>query len=301
MSEKTTAGGPDYVIHTDGGCAANPGGPGGIGVVIVETATGRRTEISKGYVSTTNNRMEVMAAIEALGRAPKGASIVLWSDSTYMLNCAAGRWKRTKNADLWRRFDEAASGKKIEFRWTRGHAGDPENERCDALASAGIAAGDKEVDEGYDGPGSAKTAPADGRAHASASTPASRPADGGPDRPLPEGGASGAAPSWEELVEERGLKEPCAKALAAFLSSGDRSFAAYARLKTGGIDAWSRKRPEEIAKERPELAERFEETRARFDDEKDFASAARWVGRGLGVDDAVRKAETDAEIRKNCR
>jgi ribonuclease HI len=134
-------------VFTDGACSGNPG-PGGWGVLIVDG--GKRTELFGGDSATTNNRMELTAAIEAL-KATDGP-IVLHTDSQYLqkgITQWIAAWKRTgwrtadrkpvKNQDLWRALDEAIKGRRVEWRWVRGHNGHPENERADALARAGAA------------------------------------------------------------------------------------------------------------------------------------------------------------------
>ena len=102
----------DYIVYTDGGCAVNPAGPGGIGVVIIDTDTGEITEISKGYNCTTNNRMEILAVITAMEFVKKG-TVSLYSDSEYVLNTLSGKFQKKKNHDLWERLDEAS--KEIHF------------------------------------------------------------------------------------------------------------------------------------------------------------------------------------------
>lgn len=132
---------------TDGACAGNPG-PGGWGVLIIEGES--RTEMSGGETATTNNRMEMSAAIEAL-KATSGP-IRLYTDSQYLKNGITDwikGWKRNgwrtadrkpvKNQDLWMALDEAVRGRAVEWRWVRGHNGHPENERADTLARAGLA------------------------------------------------------------------------------------------------------------------------------------------------------------------
>jgi ribonuclease HI len=132
---------------TDGACAGNPG-PGGWGVLMIEGE--RRTEMSGGETATTNNRMEMTAAIEAL-KATSGP-IRLYTDSQYLKNGITDwikGWKRNgwrtadrkpvKNQDLWVALDEAVRGRAVEWRWVRGHNGHPENERADMLARAGLA------------------------------------------------------------------------------------------------------------------------------------------------------------------
>jgi ribonuclease HI len=134
-------------IYTDGACEGNPG-PGGWGVLIIE-AGGRRRELSGGEPATTNNRMELTAAIEAL-RATDG-SVRLHTDSQYVKNGITAwikSWKRNgwrtadkkpvKNQDLWQALDAACAARKVDWRWVRGHSGHAENERADELARLGV-------------------------------------------------------------------------------------------------------------------------------------------------------------------
>ncbi len=135
-------------IFTDGACSGNPG-PGGWGAVLRYGAHER--EISGAEEETTNNRMELMAAIAALEALREPCEVTLSTDSEYLRKGITewiGGWKRNdwktaakkpvKNADLWRRLEEAARRHEVRWRWVRGHAGHEENERADALARAAI-------------------------------------------------------------------------------------------------------------------------------------------------------------------
>lgn len=138
------------VIHTDGGCLGNPG-PGGWAAVLTH---GERTkEISGGVPATTNNRMELQAAIEALRALKEPCEVEFFTDSEYLRKGVTEwiwGWKKNgwvtkskqpvKNADLWRQIDEAMRGHRLAWRWLKGHAGHPGNERCDELAGAAIEA-----------------------------------------------------------------------------------------------------------------------------------------------------------------
>ena len=139
----------DAVIYTDGACSGNPG-PGGWGVLIERG--GEQEALSGGEALTTNNRMELIAAIEALGAMPKGSSVTLYTDSQYVKGGITGwihGWKRNgwktsakkpvKNEDLWRALDAAIADHRVEWRWVKGHAGHPGNERADELAREGMA------------------------------------------------------------------------------------------------------------------------------------------------------------------
>ncbi|CAA2160933.1 Ribonuclease HI [Methylobacterium brachiatum] len=135
------------IIYADGGCAPTNPGPGGWGVVIVGPDGNR--ELCGGEPDTTNNRMELTAAIVALEQFPEGAQIEMRCDSEYVVN-AASKWMRgwkakgwrtttgaVKNVDLMRRLDELAGRRDVRWTWVRGHAGDPLNERADRLVAQG--------------------------------------------------------------------------------------------------------------------------------------------------------------------
>jgi ribonuclease HI len=135
-------------IFTDGACSGNPG-PGGWGAIL--RSGGHEKEIFGGERLTTNNRMELMAAIRALEALKKPSTVMLYTDSRYVIDGLTKwlpRWKRNgwkttdkkpvKNGELWRALDEAASRHDVVWRWVRGHDGHLENERADALARSAI-------------------------------------------------------------------------------------------------------------------------------------------------------------------
>ena len=143
---------PKVEIFTDGACKGNPG-PGGWGAVLRMGAVEK--ELSGGEKLTTNNRMEMMAVVEALNALKRPCAITLSTDSRYVMD-GLTKWikgwqrngwktadkKPVKNADLWQAMIEAAKPHRIEWQWVKGHAGHPENERADKLASAAaVAAG----------------------------------------------------------------------------------------------------------------------------------------------------------------
>ncbi|MBO6170461.1 MAG: ribonuclease HI [Bacteroidales bacterium] len=135
-------------LYTDGAASGNPG-PGGWGVVL--KCGNLRKEMSGGFARTTNNRMELLAVIKGLEAILwKGATVEVWSDSQYVVNTVTQGWKRKKNVDLWERFDALAPEFNIRFHWLKGHAGHPENERCDALAVAAYSKPGLPPDEGYE-------------------------------------------------------------------------------------------------------------------------------------------------------
>ncbi len=140
---------PVVTIYTDGACSGNPG-PGGWGAILMSGP--HRKEISGGEAVTTNNKMELMAAIEALTALKRPSEVALYTDSNYVKNGIQKwihGWKRNgwrtadkkpvKNAELWQRLDELRARHDVEWHWVKGHAGHPENERADELARAGMA------------------------------------------------------------------------------------------------------------------------------------------------------------------
>lgn len=135
-------------LYTDGSSRGNPG-PGGWGAVL--SCGSLRKEMSGGFRLTTNNRMELLAVIMGLEAIRwDGAQVEVWSDSQYVVNTVTKGWKRKKNADLWDRFDAVSRRFRLTFHWIKGHAGHPENERCDRLAVEAASAPVLPEDKGYD-------------------------------------------------------------------------------------------------------------------------------------------------------
>ncbi|MGC1301744.1 MAG: ribonuclease HI [Caulobacteraceae bacterium] len=140
---------PDVVIYTDGACSGNPG-PGGWGAIL--SSGPHERELWGGEAHTTNNRMEIMAAIRALQALKRPCRVELHTDSQYLRQgitewlpgWKARGWKTAakapvKNEDLWRELDEARARHEVSWRWVKGHAGHPMNERADGLARKGVA------------------------------------------------------------------------------------------------------------------------------------------------------------------
>ncbi len=145
---------PDLVAYTDGACSGNPG-PGGWGALL-QAKNGdsvlKERALNGGERETTNNRMELLAAISALEALERSSEITIVTDSTYVKNGVTSwihGWKRNgwktsakkpvKNVDLWQRLDEAQARHTVTWEWVKGHDGHPENERADELARAGMA------------------------------------------------------------------------------------------------------------------------------------------------------------------
>ena len=143
----------EVIIYTDGAARGNPDGPGGYGVVLQYTdrnGTLHERELSAGYKKTTNNRMELMGVIAGLEALNRPCQVEVVSDSVYVVKAFTEHWLESwirkgwkrgknepvKNVDLWKRLLAAKAPHQVTFRWVKGHAGHPENERCDLLATA---------------------------------------------------------------------------------------------------------------------------------------------------------------------
>ena len=148
---------PVIYLYTDGASSGNPG-PGGWGAVLV--CGPLRKEMSGGFALTTNNRMELLAVIKGLEAIKwQNARVEVFSDSSYVVKAVTEGWlpkwlatdfKKKKNKDLWLRFLEVSGRHQVAFHWLKGHAGHPENERCDRLAVEAYGRKDLPEDEGYD-------------------------------------------------------------------------------------------------------------------------------------------------------
>lgn len=153
----------EVTIYTDGSCLGNPG-PGGWAAVLATGDGGRRLEISGGFRRTTNNRMELMAVIQSLGKLGESCRVRLFTDSQYVRNAVEKRWlaawqargwrkadkKPVLNADLWRRLLPLLEKHEVRFHWLRGHAGHAENERCDLLARDAAGMSDLPPDDAFE-------------------------------------------------------------------------------------------------------------------------------------------------------
>lgn len=298
----------DRIVYTDGGCKKNPGGVGGLGVVIIDTETGEIIERKQGYESTTNNRMEVMAAIVALKQIPDGCNVFLHSDSQYLLNTISGKWKKQKNIDLWNQLDaEMLRMGTIATRWVRGHNGNTYNEKCDELATQAMQSRSSFIsDEGY-------VASSEEETSQSVSIPNRKPsADQQRQQRQQQSGKQQNSQKqsipntlngvWKEdttaesLVKKEGIHLSCAQQICAFYRKPNHKFADYMRLKTGGMDVFSRKAQDYFI-------ERFGE--AVWNQAEELAgsgaiTALRWHARGLLLSDSIRKAQVDAEVSANC-
>jgi len=144
-------------IFTDGACSGNPG-KGGYGVIL--KYNGVEKELSEGFVNTTNNRMEILAAVKGLEILKEPCNVTLYSDSKYLVDSVNQGWlikweknnwyrtktEKAKNVDLFKRLLAMLNKHKVEFVWIKGHAGHPENERCDQLATSAAAGSELSTD-----------------------------------------------------------------------------------------------------------------------------------------------------------
>ena len=152
-------------LYTDGSARGNPHGPGGYGAVLeyVDPKGELHTkELSQGYKETTNNRMEMMAVIAGLEALNRPCRVEVYSDSQYVVNAFNRHWiegwikkgwkrgqnEQVKNVDLWKRLLETKKNHEVVFHWLKGHAGHPQNERCDELATTAADGDDLLADEG---------------------------------------------------------------------------------------------------------------------------------------------------------
>ena len=152
---------PQVEIYTDGACEPNPG-PGGYGMVLLHPK--KRAEASGGFRLTTNNRMEIYAALKALELLKQPCKVTLYSDSQYLVKAMMAGWaatwrkknwwrtnkERAANSDLWERLLALCETHQVEFVWVKGHAGNRENERCDQLSCAALRQPGLPADEGYE-------------------------------------------------------------------------------------------------------------------------------------------------------
>lgn len=159
--DTSSASKPHVEIYTDGGCEPNPGA-GGYGAVLLHPR--KRAEASGGFRLTTNNRMEIYAAIAGLELLKQPCKVTLYSDSQYLVKAMMEGWavgwrkkdwwrtntERAVNIDLWTRLLPLCEMHQVEFRWVKGHAGNTENEVCDQLAMAALRQPDLQIDAGYE-------------------------------------------------------------------------------------------------------------------------------------------------------
>jgi ribonuclease HI len=227
------------VVYADGGCSPNPG-PGGWGAVI--DSPGGRVEMRGGEPATTNNRMELTAAIRALEWLPAGAQVEMRCDSEYVVN-SASKWMKgwkakgwrsstgdVKNVDLMKRLDALIGTRRVRWTWVRGHAGDPGNERADALVHQGRREAKAGIPETVEGP--------------------SPGAVGSPPTSAPQPATAGGAPSRTVPFElEAGLAGEMAGAAQAAGTTAEAFLADAVRVALAlGLDGMARRAGKEAVR-----------------------------------------------------
>ena len=286
---------PNYIIYTDGGCAINPSGPGAYGAVIISTDTGEITELSQGYSSTTNNRMEIMAVIAALKFVKEGA-VSLYSDSQYVLRTIDGSYQKKKNKDLWEELDQLLKNFKMDLHWVRGHNGNKYNERCDEMCSKAMYDLEHLIkDTGYLEIQTKKREFMDNTKNMKAGSM-------GVEIALPENYELEMIHIFniDEYAKTYQVNISCAEKIIAFQINRARNFKAYMKIKTGRQDYWSRKKMDELLEglERPD--EVLELVKRYLPENADQVSCLRWYRRGLPLNDSIRKVLVDNEVKENC-
>lgn len=261
----------DYIIYTDGGCRYNPGGPGGIGAVIINAETGKIKEINRGYANTTNNRMEIMAVIAALSEIEKGKNIDIYSDSQYVVNTAKGLYNVKQNDDLWDNLFLLLMDRNVDFRWIKGHDGNKYNERCDALATIAMDGNKLFSDEGFKGIKKKNT----GTMGINISVPEEI--------------------NIPQYVYKGELN--CRKYIENINKKLHLTFRDLAQLKTGGIDGVSMMSFQTLTKLFPQSV--LITINMYFTSNADIVTVLRWYYRGLNLDKAIRKRLVDKEIMSN--
>lgn len=264
----------DYILYTDGGCAVNPGGPGGYGSVLINCETEEKTELSAGYFSSTNNRMEIMAAIAGMESIPKGSTVLLYADSQYVLRTISGEYRKKKNQDLWARLDAAMEDKIVTTSWVKGHDGNHYNERCDQLATEAMQCPTL-ADTGYTESKTVNVEKAEEK-HVEKDVEI-------PKKHLYYKG------------EIKSINSKCKDAIQKMNDNPKPSFKDFCNLKTGGLDDWSNVSDFDglVSNEVQDIVKKHIPGKVRA------KACLRWYGRGLRLDYAIRKVLVDAEVAAN--
>lgn len=280
---KKTAATYDYTLYTDGGCIFNPGGPGGCAAVLLDKTKNVR-EFYQGYQATTNNRMEIMAVILGLKRVPIGSSVLIYSDSQYVVNTMNGKFSKKKNYDLWKKLEEDSKDKNLDVRWVRGHNGNHYNERCDQLCSIAMQGLKLSKDTGYQDKTTSRKTGAMGVVF-------TLPKEYKDEEMVPL--------SPKEYCEIYHVNMECGKALAAFCQKPNHTFEDYLNLKTGGLDAYSRISKDSILNQTELSPEALNTIKQVLPTMHGQMCCLRWYMRGLPLADCIRKALVNQEVQEN--
>jgi len=287
-----------FDVYTDGGCLFNPGGPGACAAVIIDKkADGIRKPktVCEGFRSTTNNRMEILAAIIGLNEISKGSKVILYSDSQYMINCFTGFWARHKNEELFKDLDKAAKGLDIECRWVPGHSGNVYNEMCDQLCSKKMRQKNLKIDNGYEYPAAKGGVKPEIAPKKPALTEAMDTNINVPD----------SFPSQIEIMDpdEYAIKykvnTECARAIQEFAHKGTQRFKDYVKLVTGGRDYWSTFYKEDMICNDIDAHNAYDVIKTYIKEDYLCTFALRWYCRGLPLKHCIRKVLVDNELSSN--
>ena len=282
--------GTDLIIFTDGGCINNPGGKGAYSVVFYHQKNGNTESWSKAFESTTNNRMELMAVIAALEKIRSSDPVVLYSDSKYVVNTAKGIWKKSKNRDLWDRYDEVSKNKNILLVWIQGHSGHRYNEMCDKLCTEAMEKGPYQKDTGFEETQTLLEKRAEIIAENNEIKKIMRMRIEVSDKYNKKPTASDPG----EYARKYSVKMPCAKKIVFFYQYDFHGAKHYEFIKTGGPDYWSRMKIEDIEKMRE--PEELDEIRKYISEDDQYAKTLKWRCRGLTLSDAIRKVMIDSAL-----
>lgn len=286
----------DYIVYTDGGCKVNPGGVGAYATVVIDTKTGKISEYTGGFISTTNNRMEVMAVIAALKHLPQECSVELYSDSQYVIKTIAGKYAKKKNQDLWEKLDKEMEGKNIHLNWVRGHNGNLHNEKCDTMCTNTMENKSiLQVDKGYKAQNINKSS---SKKKTEASKGAMNVKIRVPDKFTTQEFTGANIVEYAEIFQ---VSISCAKSILELKKKRKHSFKDYVALKTSGLDFWSRKKKEQLIFDNESGSELWNSILQYLPEEKEALSALRWYMRGLSLEEAIRKELVQKEIAGNCK
>lgn len=268
----------DYTIWTDGGCAKNPNGKGGYGVVIKNNIDGNVSTFSEGFKSSTNNRMEVRAIIRALSEIPDNSTALIYSDSKYAVMTFNGEFKKKKNVDLWNIADELLARKNnVIFEWVKGHADNENNNKCDELATEAMKKDEADL---IDDVGFVPIEPKEFEPKIKSTN-----------------SISAMDVVIEPMLPDEYVNDACYSAICAINSLQKPSFSDFANLKSYGFDFWSHQPIEALEFYFGSCVVGY--IKDYVDDEKSIASVLRWKGRGLTIENAIRKVLVDNEIKNN--
>ena len=266
----------DYVIWTDGGCLSNPNGKGGYGVIIQNNTDLSVTELSQGFLSSTNNRMEVRAIIRALDNIPDGSSAIVYSDSKYAVETFNGNYKKSKNVDLWKEADALLAKKgTIIFSWVKGHDKNENNNRCDELATDAMHSANLISDDGF----------------------IPIPVKKQKTNHVPVSSMNAMTVAIPPMIPDAYINYDCCILIDAINTSKDPKFTDYANLRVFGRDFWSSKSLDDIEKYFGTYIINY--AKSVLSDDANVLCALRWYARGLTIEHAIRKVLVDIEISEN--